>query len=65
MAELTPEQREQVLAKVAERHRIAAELATRLPQEDAIALVRRRNDERRRARAEAAGQLDLGAATGE
>jgi hypothetical protein len=60
VADLTPEQRDAVLEKVAERRRIAAGLAERLPQESALDLVRRRNDERRARRAEDAGQLDFG-----
>lgn len=52
--------REAVLAQVAERRRVAAELAAQLPQESATDLILRRNGEQRRARA--AGQLDLGGA---
>lgn len=52
--------REAVLAKVAERRRIAAEIAEQLPQESALDLVRRRNRERQARRAEDVGQLDLG-----
>lgn len=60
--ELTPEQRERVLAQVARRREIAAELAKELPQESALDLLRRRNDERRAQRAERDGRLDLGGA---
>lgn len=54
--------REAVLSRVAERRRIAAEIAAQLPQESALDLVRRRLRERETVRAEAAGQLDLGGA---
>lgn len=52
--------REAVLAQVARRREIAAELAKALPQESAIDLVRRRNRERQQREAERAGRLDLG-----
>lgn len=58
-ADLTPEQRDQVLADVRHRREIADELAKGLPQESALDLIVRRARERRAGRAEAAGQLDF------
>lgn len=58
-ADLTPEQRDRVLADVRRRREIAAELVKGLPQESAIDLIRRRNREAQARRAEASGQLDF------
>jgi hypothetical protein len=59
VADLTSEQTARVLADVRRRREIADEAAKGLPQESALDRIRRLARERRAARAEAAGQLDL------